>query len=107
MMRRHLFLVPALTAVICACAITPQSVHFTPDVAVAPSAVGAGHVISLRVTDGRDSPALGYRGNGANGARISSSDDLPEVIRLALTSGLEQQGFVLAENRADVPLLAI
>ena len=78
------------------CAFTPQKAQIAPHVEYGKSDVGQGKVVSVAVTDERDSTDLGHRGaaNIGSGAKISTDQDMPAVFKQAIFEGLKAQGFV-------------
>lgn len=83
------------------CALTPQTAHLAPSVAVSEENVGLGNRVVVSVIDKRDSRALGNRGTtwGA-GAAIASDQDLLSVVREQMLTGLRAKGFDPSEEES-------
>ena len=90
-----------------ACAFTAHEVEITAKAPTGTSSVGAGIAVYLQVIDDRDSPVVGQRGAGMQGADITAPQLMPTLVR-ELTAGLEAKGFrVLSSDAgADVELEA-
>ncbi len=95
------------------CAFIDQQLRVEPHLTVVPSNIGEGKQVALRVIDDRQEQLIGKRGYHSGtyggvyggltgGAKISTDQDLAEVIRAVVRDGLRQKGFEpVDDNRAD------
>ena len=86
----------AAALLLAACA-QPQALTVTPELRVSGSGVGAGRAVQLSVADKRASPALGSAIAYEPGD-FTVRGDLAAVLREALATGLERQGFSVSGN---------
>jgi len=86
------------------CAYIDQNLRVTPQVSIAQENIGQGKKVALRVVDDRDEQLIGKRGlQYFPGGKISTDQDLVEVIRDAFIKGLHDKGFELVgENESNL-----
>lgn len=86
------------------CAYIDQNLRVTPQVSIAQENIGQGKKVALSVVDDRDEQLIGKRGiQFFPGGKISTDQDLVEVIRDAFIEGLHNKGFELAgENESNL-----
>ena len=76
------------------CAYMSQDVAIKPLLMEESSNVGAGKVIGLKISDEREDKDIGRRTNVYNmGAMITNNQDLEEVFKEQMTTGLQNKGF--------------
>ena len=82
------------------CAYIDQNLRVAPQVQVQPANVGHGNTVALRVIDDRQEQLIGRRGPVSTGyggvlpgAKITTDQDLVEVIRHAVIDGMRAKGF--------------
>lgn len=75
------------------CAFTPQAVVVKPELKPVSRAAGHGQPLMLTVVDERPRTTLGTRGAQGIGAELTVAGDLSDIIRKALSDGLQRQGF--------------
>ena len=81
------------------CALSPQKVVLDPELQVSSSSFGEGVNITLVVKDERASNELGRRGMGM--AKIDIEQNLANLIREKVTSGLERKGFTIVNSKEN------
>ncbi len=90
------------------CAYIDQNLQVAPSVAVNKSDIGKGKKIALRIVDDREDETIGNRGTGyygMKGAKITTSQDLVEVLRNSFVDNLKNIGFqAVGENEANTLL---
>jgi uncharacterized lipoprotein len=87
-----------------ACAFSPQKVEIAPHVEYSKTDIGNGKTISVAIMDGRDSTDIGHRGSAAiaNGAKVTSDQNIPETFRQAIFEGLKAKGFSPVDSTKSV-----
>jgi uncharacterized lipoprotein YajG len=76
------------------CAYIDQNLSVKPDLSFSSDNIGGGKKIALRVVDDRDDQLIGKRGvQYMPGGKISTDQDLVEVLKNALSDGLRKKGF--------------
>lgn len=95
-MINKLALVLAILISISGCAYIDQNLKLEPQLAIAPSQVGAGTKIGLQVLDERSEQLVGKRMNGYGfaTAKISNNQDLVGILTDSITKGLAKKGFL-------------
>ena len=96
-----------IAAGVCACALSPQTVHVDPQLAAtAPAQTSAGIRISLSVADTRTTQIIGYRGGVYDTASLTAERGLEDNIRKAVTGAYQAAGFTVldAGQAGDVRL---
>lgn len=76
------------------CAFMPHKISFSPHAEIRQVDIGQGKTVLLSVVDDRVDKMIGRRGTLYGGAaEISSTQDLENLIRTEVASGLRQKGF--------------
>ncbi|MFZ5757675.1 MAG: YajG family lipoprotein [Pseudomonadota bacterium] len=79
-----------------ACTLSPQTIHVTPQLVIAPAAIGNGKTVSVQVIDERSDTVLGSRGGVySKSSLIRSGNDIAEAVRLETEKGLAAQGYAV------------
>ena len=78
---------------LCGCAWVHQTATLSLQPQVAPSHIGAGSMVAVRVIDKRPSKIIGYRGLDSKNAEITTDQDVAALFRQAVIAGLGQKGF--------------
>lgn len=91
------------------CAFNAQTVKLDPQVSVAPSSVGKGKTVGLRVVDERPTQSLGRRGTAAvaRAAEITSDRDVAAVVHQKVTEGLRAKGFQVVDSANEETRLTL
>ena len=92
-MKRKGILLFALVVINTGCAFTPQAVNLRPQVQATTGSSGQGRSVLVTVVDERPRATLGTRGARGVGADLTLVQDLPTVVRSAVSDGLQRQGF--------------
>jgi uncharacterized lipoprotein len=101
-MKKSLFILAGLVVFASSCAWTPQTVTLRPEIQTTLESVGQGRAILLTVVDERPRTTVGTRAVKGMGAEITVQGDLTNIVRTALSDGLQRQGFVVtSEKPAD------
>ncbi|HUH38235.1 MAG TPA: YajG family lipoprotein [Spongiibacteraceae bacterium] len=92
----------ALTALLGACALSPQQVVLQPTLTYSGERVQSARPVIVSVVDGRDQAVLGTRG-GVYGdtSVITLANDLSEALTRALNAGLAAQGYAVNTSNMD------
>ncbi len=78
------------------CAYIDQNLRVTPQLYVTETNIGQGKQVALRVIDDRDEQLIGKRGvQYLPGGKISTDQDLAEVLKESFRDGLCKKGFVV------------
>ena len=80
------------------CAWVPQNVNLKPEPKVTASGIGNGTRVALKVLDIRPSKIIGYRGMDSKLAKITSTQDLVEIVREKISEGLAKKGFQIVPH---------
>jgi len=90
------------------CAYIDQNLRVTPQVAIEQENIGNGKQVALRVVDDRDQQLIGKRGvQYFPGGKISTNQDLAEVLKNAFIIGLRRKGFEpVGENDSNLLIKA-
>jgi uncharacterized lipoprotein YajG len=83
------------------CAYIDQNLKVSPIVEIASVDIGAGKKVCLRIVDDREEQLIGKRagGYGIGMAKISTDQDLAELLKNIISDGLRKKGFEpVAEN---------
>ena len=99
-MIRYFFMTLMASTLLASCAFTPHNVAVNPETTAAPSTIGEGTTLALKVVDDRDDIVVGQRGVGMQGADITANGIIP-AIESELKSGLEAKGFTVLPARSD------
>jgi uncharacterized lipoprotein YajG len=75
------------------CAWVHQTATLKLDPQIAPSAVGQGTTIAVRVLDKRKTRIIGYRGVDSKNASITTDQDVPALFQQNIMQGLARKGF--------------
>ncbi len=75
------------------CAFVSQKVRLTPEANIMMSNKGEGKVISLKVTDERNSNVIGHRGVNGGGGTITLDQDIRNIFEYEIARGLSRKGF--------------
>jgi uncharacterized lipoprotein YajG len=76
------------------CAYIDQNLRIDPQFTVSSEGIGNGKKIALRVIDDRDKQLIGKRGvQYMPGGKITTKQDLVDVLKGALSDGLRKKGF--------------
>lgn len=88
------------------CAFIDQSLRIAPQPTVSQVDIGHGARVALRVIDDRQEQMIGKRGYAyTGGAKISTDQDLAEVLRGVFVDGLRRKGFEpVGSNDVGIPL---
>ena len=91
------------------CAFLPQKVNIAPAIEIQQSTIGKGKEITVVVRDERDDLTLGYRQSGfGRGSKITSSQDVREIVEDKIIQGLSAKGFApVLTKSAGVQLLEV
>ena len=90
------------------CAWKHQEARLKLGPQIAPSSVGNGTSVAVRVLDKRPTAILGYRGMDSKGAEITTDQDLPALFEEKLLEGLARKGFKsLRAGDPSVPLVTV
>jgi uncharacterized lipoprotein YajG len=90
----RLILVVLLCLVSAGCAYIDQNLKVDPEASVTSDNIGGGRKIAVRVIDDRDEQLIGKRGaQFLPGGKISSKQDLAEVLEEDVREGLLRKGF--------------
>jgi len=90
------------------CAFTPQAVVLKPELLPVSARIGQGQPVLVTVVDERPRSTLGTRGARGVGAELTIAGDLLEVVRKAISDGLQNQGFSpTTEKSVDGPELRV
>lgn len=98
---------PVLVLAWCAggCAWVRQTATLQLNPHIAPSGVGAGRAIAVRVNDRRGSEIIGYRGMDSKDAAITSRQSVAALFEAKIIEGLGAKGFkaaVFTDQSTDV-----
>lgn len=106
MPRRLLVYGVCLSMLSSGCAYIDQNLRVNPQLIVLQSDVGRGKEVALRVVDDREDPLIGKRGYPVYGsAKISTDQDLAEVLRSVFVDGMRRKGFQpVGGNDSDISL---
>lgn len=91
----------ALAVISAGCAFTPQAVNLRPQVQATTGSSGQGRSVLVTVVDERPRSTLGTRGARGVGADLTLAQDLPTVVRSAVSDGLQRQGFTPKTEKPD------
>jgi len=82
------------------CAYIDQNLKVDSEINIPSSEIGAGKEVGLSVLDDRSEQMIGRRvdGYGFKAAKITSSQDLAEILRKCVSYGLKKNGFVPVEK---------
>ncbi len=84
------------------CTLSPQTIHVTPAITIAPESFGRGHSINVLVQDNRQDATIGSRGGVyRNSSTIRSANDVAEAVRAQTAAGLVAQGYALTGTEAE------
>lgn len=84
--------------IVAACSTTSQDARLAIYPSVTESSIGNGIALSVTVDDARSTGVIGTYGEGS---QITTSQDLAEIIGLALVDALTKQGFNVSAADAD------
>ena len=76
------------------CVYIDQNLRLTPDADITKENVGHDKKVALRVVDDRDEQLIGNRGYYGFGAKITTEQDLEEILYDIIYKGLTQKGFI-------------
>ncbi len=78
------------------CAYIDQNVKVNPTISLAKSDIGKGKKVSVQIIDDREEQIIGKRrdGYGLAGAKITTDQDLVEVLKVPIFEGLSAKGFL-------------
>jgi uncharacterized lipoprotein len=99
-MKKTLIILAGLVAFTASCAFTPQAVALKPEIQTTLDSVGQGRTVLLTVVDERPRTTLGTRSVKGMGAELTVQGDLTNIVRTAVTEGLQRQGFVVTSDKA-------
>lgn len=100
-MRKLLFALCAMVFT-SGCAFQAQKATLAPTLTVAPSTVGSGTSVALRVVDERPSKSLGRRGTAYGAAaEITTDQDVAALIHEKVKRGLARKGFSVIDQGAS------
>ncbi|MDD4899783.1 MAG: YajG family lipoprotein [Candidatus Omnitrophica bacterium] len=81
------------------CAYIDQNLCIEPQLQVADANIGQGKKVVLKVIDDRDEQLIGKRGNQfVPGGKISTKQDLAEILEKSMVDGLRKKGFDPVKN---------
>ncbi|MFA5125277.1 MAG: YajG family lipoprotein [Patescibacteria group bacterium] len=85
-----------LSFLVSGCAYISQNLKVEPSANILSSQVGAGKKIGLCVVDEREDRIIGNRSNvyGMKTAKITTDQDVPEILQTAMSDGLRKKGFL-------------
>lgn len=107
-MNRSLFVLAMLVLLTSSCAWTPQAAVLKPQLQSPLTSTGQGRAVLLTVVDERPRSTLGTRAVRGVGAEISVQGDLAQIVKAAVTEGLQHQGFVVTPDKpADMRELRV
>jgi uncharacterized lipoprotein len=98
-MNKSLFVLAVLVLLTSGCAWTPQSAVLKPQLQSPLTSTGQGRPVLLTVVDERPRTTLGTRAITGVGAEISVQGDLTQIVKAAVTEGLQRQGFVVTPDK--------
>jgi uncharacterized lipoprotein YajG len=75
------------------CAWVHQDATLALNPQIAPSKIGAGRTIAVRVNDRRTSDIIGYRGLDSQNAAITTTQDIAALFEAKIIEGLGAKGF--------------
>lgn len=95
----------AVTLLLGACALSPQTIPVEPSLAVDEVDVGHGRRIALEAVDSRTDKTLGTRGGiYADSSTISTDAGIQEAVRGAMAEALTTQGFNVVDPGAEAEM---
>ena len=89
------------------CAYIDQNLRVEPQVTIMQENIGQGKKIALRVVDDREDSTIGRRANGygMDSAKISTDQDLVELLKSSFIDGMRKKGFEpVGDNDSNVSL---
>ncbi len=85
-----------------ACAFTPQKASLSPSIHVTERNIGNGVSVSVAVVDERSDSTLGHRGGGfGKGAKITTDQNVADVVMGSIVEGLKRKGFNANPTQGD------
>ena len=91
------------------CGYIDQNLMVAPQVSVTKNNIGKGKKIALRIVDDRDDQLIGHRVGdyGMKGAKISTGQDLVEILRNSFVENLKNIGFEPVGENDDATILRV